>query len=291
MFLDAQSNTEWRKRDFYPVLNARAMTAEANREASVLYRLLRLKQQHPGAEGGALPADRFDFSLSRAQQCPSIEQIGGLDEHDILARWIEAGAPYRDQPPLSGGHVERIAAWERFLNGDAPKIRLMSRYVYEHWFLAHLYFDDLPGDESFQLVRSRTPSGQPIDVIATRGPFDDPGVARVYYRLRRNVEAPLAKTRMPLALNAARMARLKTWFLDAPYNVAALPSYSPEVATNPFVAFRELPIVARYRFMLDDAQFTMMGFIKGPVCRGQLALDVITDHFWVFFARPDGESA
>ena len=49
--------------------------------------------------------------------------------------------------------------------------------------------------------------------------------------------------------------------------------------------------VARYRFMLDEAQFTMMGFIKGPVCRGQLALDVITDHFWVLFARPDGESA
>ena len=309
LLLDAQSNAEWRKTGFYPALNERAMSPEANREASVLYRLLRLKQRHPGADGATLPGNRFDFSLDRAQQCPSIEQMDGYErafpewgmpfglpalsapEHDVLAHWIEAGAPYRDPPPLSGAHVERVAAWERFLNADALKVRLMSRYVYEHWFLAQFYFDDLPGDESFQLVRSRTPPGQPVDVIATRRPFDDPGAARVYYRLRRNSETPLAKTRMPYALNTERMARLKSWFVDAPYEVAALPSYSPEVASNPFVAFRQLPVNARYRFMLEEAQFTLMGFIKGPVCRGQLALNVINDHFWVLFARPDDEAA
>ena len=40
---------------------------------------------------------------------------------------------------------------------------------------------------------------------------------------------------------------------------------------------------------LDEAQFTVMGFIKGPVCRGQVALDVITDHFWIGFLDPDRE--
>jgi hypothetical protein len=35
--------------------------------------------------------------------------------------------------------------------------------------------------------------------------------------------------------------------------------------------------------MLDEAEFTIMGFIKGPVCRGQVALNVIEDRFWVFF--------
>lgn len=30
-----------------------------------------------------------------------------------------------------------------------------------------------------------------------------------------------------------------------------------------------------------------MNFIKGPVCRGQIALNVIEDHFWVFFADPN----
>lgn len=29
-----------------------------------------------------------------------------------------------------------------------------------------------------------------------------------------------------------------------------------------------------------------MGFIKGPVCRGQVAVDVINDHFWVVFVNP-----
>jgi len=30
-----------------------------------------------------------------------------------------------------------------------------------------------------------------------------------------------------------------------------------------------------------------MNFIKGPVCRGQMAVDVIEDHFWVFFLDPE----
>ncbi|HSB97260.1 MAG TPA: fatty acid cis/trans isomerase, partial [Spongiibacteraceae bacterium] len=32
---------------------------------------------------------------------------------------------------------------------------------------------------------------------------------------------------------------------------------------------------------------TIMGFIKGPVCRGQIALNVINDQFWVVFLDPD----
>ena len=39
--------------------------------------------------------------------------------------------------------------------------------------------------------------------------------------------------------------------------------------------------------MLDDARFFIEGFIKGPVCRGQVALNVIDDRFWVFFFSPD----
>src|SRR5262249_24100412 len=66
---------------------------------------------------------------------------------------------------------------------------------------------------------------------------------------------------------------------------------APAVASNPFVAFRQLPVEARYRLMLEEAQFTLMGFIKGPVCRGQVAGDVINDHFWGMFERPEAGSA
>ncbi len=82
----------------------------------------------------------------------------------------------------------------------------------------------------------------PIELIATRRPYDDPGVERVYYRFRRVTETALTKTHMPYALNPARMARFKAWFFDAPYEVKALPSYAPEVASNPFVAFEQLPV-------------------------------------------------
>jgi len=163
LFVDAQSNAEWRKKGFYPVLNERAMTPEANREASVLFRLLRLKRTHPLPAGAVLPGDRFDFSIDRSQQCPAIEEMDRFEqkfpqwgmpfglpgltdrEYATLTRWIEAGAPYRDPSPLPNAYLKRIADWERFLNGDSLKIQLMSRYVFEHWFLGSLYFDDLPG--------------------------------------------------------------------------------------------------------------------------------------------------
>ncbi|HEV7477036.1 MAG TPA: fatty acid cis/trans isomerase [Burkholderiales bacterium] len=312
LFFDAQSSAAWRAKGFYPVLNERAATPEADREAGVLYRVLRLKRAHPLPAGAVLPKERFDFALDRAQQCPAIEGMDqyerkypdwgmpfglpGLSqaEHDTLARWIESGARSSPATLLAPAYAQRVARWEAFLNGDSLKARLASRYIFEHWFVAHLYFDDLPrgehgdefGDAFFELVRSKTPPGQPIQVIATRRPYDDPGVERAYYRLRRVGETLLAKTHMPYALNDARMARLREWFLDAPYEVSALPSYVPAVASNPFIAFQQIPVEARYRLMLEESQFTLMGFIKGPVCRGQVAVDVINDHFWVMFEQP-----
>ncbi|MCK7496203.1 MAG: fatty acid cis/trans isomerase [Comamonadaceae bacterium] len=309
LFTDAASNAAWRHKGFYPVLNERAPDAAANRDGSVMYRMLALKRAHGLPAGAVLPEKDFDFALDRAQQCPRIEEMDQFEakfpqwgmpyglpalserEHDTLARWIEAGAPNSEPAPLPAGYAERIAEWERFLNGDGLKAQLMSRYIYEHWFAGHLYFDDLPGHEVFALVRSATPPGTPIQLIASRRPYDDPGVARVYYRLRRHPETLLTKTYLPYALNAARMAKIKTWFLDAPYEVTALPSYQPEPASNPFITFRQLPVNARYRLMLEEAQFTLAGFMKGPVCRGQVALNVINDHFWIVFVDPEAGPA
>src|SRR6185503_7945012 len=62
LFFDAQSNAAWRAKQFHPVLNERAATAEAEREGGVLYRVLRQKQRDPGPANGVLPKDRFDFS-------------------------------------------------------------------------------------------------------------------------------------------------------------------------------------------------------------------------------------
>jgi hypothetical protein len=301
--VDAQLPSQWRDKGFFPVLNERVATPEANRAGSLLYRSLALKQQHP------LPAqpvlgEAFDFSLGRANACPRVEQyeafaaasplagmpygLPGLSarEMGIVKRWLDAGAPYEGELPLSALQLAQVRQWESFLNGASNKERLMSRYLFEHLFLGHLHFDADVTHRPFRLVRSSTPPGQAVQIIATRRPYDDPGVAAFWYRLVPEREALLAKTHMPYALGPSRMEKFRQWFLTGGFEVKALPSRAIEVASNPFIAFHDLPQDARYRFLLDEAQFFIMNFIKGPVCRGQMAVDVIEDQFWVFFVDP-----
>jgi hypothetical protein len=304
LFIDAQKASQWRTRDFHPVLNERTPTPQANRSASVLFRMLELKRQHPLPDVSVLP-DTFDFSLDRKQQCASIEEFDGFErdyplwgmpyglpalsesEQSTLVAWLEQGAPFAGPAPLPAEVVQKVGAWEEFLNGESLKEQLTSRYLYEHLFLAHLYFASDPAKHYFRLVRSGTPPGEPIREIATRRPYDAPGVSRVYYRLTPERETLVAKTHMPYSLSPERMALWRGLFLQPGYSVDALPSYAPDIAGNPFIAFRALPVKSRYRFLIDEAQYTIMGFIKGPVCRGQIALSVIDDRFWVFFVNPD----
>lgn len=304
LFDDAHSVAEWRDKGFHPVLNEGANTVQNNLQNSALYQMLRLKKYHPLPDKPVL-SDRFDFSLNRSQQCKGAElfdqyilnnPLAGMpyglpaisdEEFRTIEQWIAIGAPGPERHTLPEAVQRQLQQWEAFLNGDSLKAQLINRYIFEHWFLAHLYFADDGEHHYFQLVRSVTPPGKPIAVIASRRPFDDPGVARVYYRLRPVKESILVKTHMPYRLDVERMQQLKTWFYQPDYTVDTLPSYKPEVASNPFRAFEQLPVRARYRLMLEEAQFTIMGFIKGPVCRGQVALNVINDQFWVFFTDPE----
>lgn len=301
--VDAQSTAEWRDKGFYPVLNERTQVPENHTQASVLYRMLQLKQNNPLPNVEVLD-EQFTFGLDRPESCPRLDEMQAFEqnharwgmpyglpgltdaEHDILKRWLVAGGAMAGLPPLSAALQRQVDAWEVFLNDDSLKQQLASRYIYEHLFLAHLYFDEVPEREFFQLVRSRTPPGFPISVIATRKPYDDPGVKRVYYRLQRDESSVVAKTHMPYALNSQQLAWMQSLFVTPAFMVKQLPDYAPETSSNPFVAFRDLPVESRYRLMLEHAQFTIMGFIKGPVCRGQVALNVIDDHFWAVFIDP-----
>jgi len=304
MFEDAQSTTAWRAMGFYPVLNERQNMREANLQAGVLARMLELKRRHPLPDGKVLP-DTFDFSLGRKEQCPSIEEFDAFarkyptwgmpyglpslsePEHQKILNWVALGAPAAAPAPLTESLAREVAYWETLFNGETLKHRLAARYVYEHLFLAHVYLEDQGANTVFfKLVRSRTPPGQPLDIIATRRPYDDPGVARVYYRLWRDPESKVAKTLMPYELSPARRDRWRKWFIDTEYSVSELPGYDPDTASNPFVTFEPIPYWSRHSFMLDEAQFTIMNFIKGPVCRGNAALSVIQDRFWVFFTSP-----
>lgn len=305
LFEDAQTTAQWRERGFFPALNERRDDSDANLQAGLLARMLELKQQHPLPPGKILPAS-FDFSLGRAEQCPRIEEFEtfagkfplwgmpyGLPtlndkEHDKLIGWLAAGAPATKPAPLNETLTKEVTYWETLFNGASLKHQLVARYLYEHLYLAHLYFEDKGIDTVFfKVVRSRTPPGRPLDIISTRRPYDDPGVSRVYYRLWRDPASIVAKTHMPYLLTPARRDLWREWFIDTNYTVESLPSYEPSTASNPFYTFQRIPYRSRYSFLLDEAQFTIMNFIKGPVCRGNIALDVIQDRFWVFFVTPE----
>ncbi|MDP2716574.1 fatty acid cis/trans isomerase [Rheinheimera sp.] len=308
LFTDAFGTAAWRERGFFPVLNERRQSPQANTQASVLARSLLQKQQYPLPQGDILPKP-FDFSLDRSQSCPTIEEfdhyaqsqpyagmpygLPGLSsaEHNLLLDWLKQGAAMPDTPALPGNEQAEVAKLEQWLNAGNLKMQLSARYIYEHLFTSHLYFSALHAKQQtpqfYNLVRSTTPPGTPLEVIASRRPFDDPGVSRVYYRLQPVQASIVNKTHQPYDINADLLAKWQQWFVEADYQVSTLPGYQPEVAANPLTAFVQLPVTARYRFMLERAENTIMGYIKGPVCRGQVALNVINDHFWVYFVEPE----
>ncbi|EGQ7831303.1 TPA: 9-hexadecenoic acid cis-trans isomerase [Vibrio vulnificus] len=304
LFEDAQTTQEWRDAGFHPVLNERTQTGVANIDAGLIARLLQQKERHPLPQQDQL--EGFDFSIDREQTCPTIEEFDQYErtnpswgmpfgmpnlsakEHQTLMAWLENGAIMNDHIPLTREQAAEITRYEQMFNKSARKNQLAARYIYEHLFLSHLYFSELEGEPRFfTMVRSSTPPGEPVQRIVTRRPYDDPGVERVYYRIITEQGTIVDKTHMPFALNSQRMKDWKAWFIDADYVVEQLPSYDPEIAANPMSAFIDLPVKARFKFMLDNAQNTIMAYIKGPVCRGQLALNVINDRFWVFFLDPD----
>jgi len=313
--IDADSTAAWRAMDFYPVLNERADTRAAHLDNSLLYKALLQKRADAFPTNGRLPAvyaigtelETDKDSLIQPNACPTVEQydkhaharpqwgmpfgLPGLSDQEFktIETWLAQGSPVEPPPALPSAVLPEIAKWERFLNGPSNKERLMARYVYEHLFNGHLYFEKFGAGLNFTLVRSRTSPGTPIDLIPSVRPYDDPGVSRVYYRLQHHDRTLVDKTHLPYALDDKRLARLKHLFIEAPYTVSELPGYDPKVSSNPFKTFVAIPSRNRYQFMLDNAQFIVGGFAKGSVCRGSIALSVIDDHFWVLFSDPDGD--
>lgn len=307
LFFDATTTAAWRKKGFYPVLNEREDSEVAALDNSLLAKLLQLKRLNPLPESGRL-ADSFDLDINRSMQCPEIGEFAGyqykhplwgmpyampalsLAQEYTVLKWLQEGAKTGPAAPLSPQAVAEIAKWERFFNGTSLKQKLVSRYIYEHLFIGHLHFQGHPDDEFYQLVRSKTPPGSPIEPIATLRPYEDPQVAEFYYRVRPIVATIVDKTHFVYELSEQKRQRYQTLFFDPDYTVTRLPSYRIESASNPFKTFEAIPRSSRYKFLLDDAEYFVSGFIKGPVCRGQIALNVIRDRFWVVFLSPDWDA-
>ena len=304
LFIDAENTADWREKKFYSVLNERIGTDVANLDNSVLAKLLQLKRINPLPVKGKL-SDTFNFDINRTLECPSIDEFSeyqqehplwgmpyampglSLKEEYTVLQWLQHGAKVEPRPAMSPPAAQAIAKWESFFNGDTLKQQLVSRYIYEHLFIGQIHFKNHPDNEFYKLVRSTTPPGMPIQEIATVRPYDKPGTDKIYYRLRPIVSTIVDKIRFIYEFSDQRMQRYRKLFMEPDYTVSELPSYQAETASNPFVTYSEIPRSSRYKFLLDDAGYFIAGFIKGPVCRGQIALSVIRDRFWVVFFDPE----
>ena len=306
LFVDASTTAGWRHKGFHPVLNEQGGPLENNLEASLLYNMIRLGREHPLPPNAPVP-EHIKLGLQRKSECPLPSEfdryakkkpmqgmplaITGLSdgEYGILQQWIREGSVIDEiASPPGQKEQQQIRQWETFFNQPALKNRLVSRYLYEHLYLAHLYFEHLDSGNFFELVRSGTPSGEPVQTLTTLRPNDDP-VQSFYYRLRKIESTIVHKTHITYPLGEDGMRRIEDLFLAPDWDVAQLPDYSRNNATNPIATFSAIPARARYQFMLDRARYFVMTFIRGPVCRGQVATDVINDHFYVLFQDPDSD--
>lgn len=305
LFVDAKNKKEWQEsKGFSSVLPKENCLASD----SFMFQLLALKDKNPEVRGYY---DSESDNLTCSQEANELRNFMTSNPHkgmpfgfpelkkeelQTLKAWLVAGGKGPSSQTLeilktpAGGKEGRavLKQWSDFLNGSDPKTVTMARYLYEHLFLAHIYFAGIPGDY-YYLVRSRTPWPHEIDEIATRKPYDNPG-APFYYRFRKIHSAIVHKTHIVYGLSVEKMARFQKIFLDVDWLEEVVPPpYESEMGSNPFLAFQQIPARSRYQFLLDNAHYFVMSFIRGPVCKGQVALDVINDHFWITFLNPDSD--
>ncbi|MEJ2056795.1 MAG: fatty acid cis/trans isomerase, partial [Desulfofustis sp.] len=214
-------------------------------------------------------------------------------EFSTVAGWLMQGAvgPSAEQRErlrsIDAQDQAMVDSWEAFLNSADPKHRMTARYLYEHLFLAHITFKT-GSNEFYEMVRSRTGPGREIDIIATVRPYDDPGTENFYYRFRKIYSTIVHKTHMVFTLDTEQLERVKELFISPPWHgQPRLADYDKLSSANPFVTFEQIPPRSRYQWLLDNAHYVIMTYIRGPVCKGQVALNVINDHFWVMFLDPD----
>lgn len=298
LYFDAQGEAEWRRKGFVSVLD------NNDAQASLMMRMLSLGKQNPWEPNSKLPED-LDLTIVRNNVCAAHDAFdayaaktphGGMPfavagltdaEFQTLQQWLEQGAKVEpDSQAVSPAVQQQVDSWEAFFNQPGAHEALVNRWLFEHLFLAHLYFKGEKNPQFFQLLRSRTPPGEPIDPIATRRPNEDPGTS-FYYRLALVQGVLVHKTHITYELSDKKRERIESLFYTGDWDAEAVPGYGIQRRANPFETFAAIPAQARYQFMLDNAEYFVRTFIRGPVCRGQIATDVIRDHFWALFQSPE----
>ncbi|NEX21573.1 hypothetical protein G3480_14850 [Thiorhodococcus mannitoliphagus] len=308
----ADSVQAWRDKGFYPILADKGSAAE-NLDQSLLYLMVEAGMSHngPGFARDALDdlrPDRFNAVCpssaaalkAELNENPAIGMPFGLPaltqpQFKTLKDWVAVGAPgpSEAQKKAAGtiAEPEAIARWEAFFNQDDKRAQLVSRYIFEHVFLATILIDESAGDQ-FRLVRSKTPPGQPVEIIGTGLPYDDPysdaNVDRFWYRLEKLTAPPVQKNHFLWTLSLDQIDHLtKLFALDSGNGWGKEGELKPGWGSdNALKVFAAIPAESRYRFMLENSAVVVGGITYGPVCNGQIATYAVKDQFWVFFLDP-----
>lgn len=296
--IDAKDEAGWRALGFFSVVGK----ADSN-----LFQSLNLKMQNSNlnpeirAEKAKTcpqnPKEWVEFSKDHLDMgmpygLPALTS----DEFQLINQWLAMGAPgpnpqelwMAKNPTTASGKVA-VQQVEDFLNQGSIKSKIVSRYLYEHLFLAHLEFkNEMPG-QFFRMVRSKSACKIGVDEIATRLPYSDPGQTEFHYCLKKIDQAITEKNHIVYPMSTAKLKRWNDLFFGKPWSASALPSYDSATSANPFLTFKDLPADSRYRWLLDNAEYTVMTFIKGAVCRGPTAVNVIDEQFHVLFLDPKAD--
>ncbi len=281
-----------------------ASDAAAGFNNSLLLQLLAQKKRHPVGRGDSPEAAGDPTCAASIREMaaflarhPDRGMPFGLppvsqEEYRTIAGWLAAGAqgPGAEAEAalaaIPGQDLEKLSSWEEFLNRSDAKHAMTARYLYEHLFLVHISFT--PGSRVYyQLIRSRTPSGVPIEGIPAVRPYDNPGDT-FFYRFRRLQGTTTDKNHIVIELGAEQLQRAHDLFIGPdwlmqPHRVG----YAPWLSANPFAVFEQIPPRARYQFLLDNALPVVMTVFQGPAGTEEAALKVINDHFWLMFLDPD----
>lgn len=288
MHIDANTTTEWREKGFFPVNNSKDLND--NILARVLAKKDPKKVEMPKIQvaESLVCADKVKYVTKETTMPYGFPSIS-FEEQKSVNKWLLAGAPGpEDKIIIDQKTLSQIRNWETFLNQKDLKHKLVSRYLYEHLFLAHIYFEKKP-KYFFRLVRSKTSCEQGIVEIPTRRPNESPGKDTFQYCLKRLEGSFVTKTHITYPFTPDKMKSFEKIFFKPKWQVTEYPSYESTVAENPFVAFKDIPVKSRYQFLLDDAQYHLNTFIKGPVCNGSQAVNSIQEQFYVFFIDPDSD--
>ena len=302
LFIDAQTTKEWREKKFFSL--TQKFDANESYNDSIMMHMLHEKKIHPEIIGAYKPEeDKLICPRNLKEMGQYIEEKPnhgmpyGMpaisnSEYKTLSQWLAQGAKgpsvveQKKLTTASKKAQKEIQKWEDFLNAPDAKHAMTARYLYEHLYLAHLHFTSTQR-EFYRVVRSFTPAPQKIDEIPSVRPFDNPNREKFYYRLQKIHSTIVHKTHMVFELNDAKLSRFKELFITPTWiEKPHIMSYDIKTSANPFVSFAQIPVKSRYQFLLDNSHYIVMTFIRGPVCRGQIALNVIRDHFWVIFQDP-----